>query len=128
LELSDGIHDVGGIRWQLFACLIAAWLILFLSICKGVKSLGKVVYVTATAPYIFLTILLIRGLLLPGSAEGIWFYITPDYDRLMEFTVPGNIRKKLQPLKIFISSGLGRGMPPGFLLARPCMGRPHHNG
>ena len=87
LELSPGIHALGGIKWELLVCLIAAWLIIFLCLCKGVQSLGKVVYVTATAPYVFLTILLIRGLLLPGAAEGIKYYITPDFSRLKEFKV-----------------------------------------
>lgn len=87
LELSEGIHEIGGIRWQMLLCLIAAWFLIFFSICKGVKSLGKVVYVTATAPYVFLTILLIRGCLLPGAVDGILFYIKPDFSRLLEFKV-----------------------------------------
>ena len=47
----------------------------------------QVVYVTATAPYIFLTILLIRGLTLDGAMDGVKFYITPDWNRLTEFKV-----------------------------------------
>ena len=87
LELSPGIHELGGIRWQLVLCLLAAWVIVFLCLCKGIKSSGKVVYVTATAPYIFLTLLLIRGALLPGAADGILFYVRPDFNRLLEFKV-----------------------------------------
>ena len=48
---------------------------------------SQVVYVTATVPYIFLTILLIRGLLLPGSAAGIRFYIMPNFKRLLQLKV-----------------------------------------
>ena len=87
MELSSGIHDLGGMRWELFGCLIAAWVIVFLCICKGVKSSGKVVYVTATMPYVFLTILLVRGLTLPGSKDGVLFYITPDFNKLKNFNV-----------------------------------------
>ena len=87
LELTSGIHDLGGMRWELFGCLIAAWVIVFLCICKGVKSSGKVVYVTATMPYVFLTILLVRGLTLPGSKDGVLFYITPDFNKLRNFNV-----------------------------------------
>lgn len=52
-------------------------------------------YFTATAPYILLTAVLIRGVTLPGAADGIKFYLTPDLSRLGDgrvtcyFTVPG---------------------------------------
>lgn len=85
--MTTGIEDLGGIRWQLVLCLLAAWLIIFFCLFKGVKSSGKVVYVTATVPYIILTILLVRGLLLPGAMDGIRFYVTPDFKRLLEFKV-----------------------------------------
>ena len=42
---------------------------------------------TALLPYLLLTVFLIRGAMLPGAAEGILFYITPDFSRLANFTV-----------------------------------------
>jgi hypothetical protein len=42
LQISDGIEDMGGVRWELFGCLAFAWLIVFLCLIKGVKSSGKV--------------------------------------------------------------------------------------
>jgi hypothetical protein len=47
----------------------------------------QAVYITATLPYILLSVLLIRGLTLPGSVDGILFYITPDFTRLKDFQV-----------------------------------------
>ena len=78
---------MGGLRWQLVLCLLATWLLTFLCLCKGIKSSGKVVYVTATAPYVILSVLLVRSLLLPGAWAGIRFYVTPDFKRLLEFKV-----------------------------------------
>ena len=87
LELSSGIDDLGAIRWQLLLCLFVAWVIIFLCICKGTKSTGKVVYLTVTLPYIILTILLIRGATLPGAAKGILYFIKPDFKLLLKMQV-----------------------------------------
>jgi solute carrier family 6 noradrenalin transporter-like protein 2 len=46
-----------------------------LFVLQGVKSSGKVVWLTATMPYVVLTILLMRGLMLDGAASGIHFYL-----------------------------------------------------
>lgn len=45
--------------------------------------MGKIVYFTATFPYIVLTALLIRALTLEGAVDGIWFFIEPEWDRLL---------------------------------------------
>jgi len=42
----------------------------------------QVVYFTATFPYLVLLVLLVRGLTLPGSMNGIMYYLTPQWHRL----------------------------------------------
>ena len=37
---------------------------------------------TATAPYVLLTILLIRGVTLDGAADGLRLYLTPKFELL----------------------------------------------
>lgn len=44
-------------------------------------------YITAPAPYLFMLILLIRGATLPGSLEGVKFYVVPDWSRLSDIQV-----------------------------------------
>ncbi|XP_070552978.1 sodium- and chloride-dependent glycine transporter 2-like isoform X2 [Ptychodera flava] len=82
LEKSKGIDDTGPVVWKLALCLLLAWVIVFFTLVKGVKSVGKVVYFTATFPYLVLLILLIRGVTLPGASEGIKFYMMPQWERL----------------------------------------------
>nr|XP_039317674.1 sodium- and chloride-dependent betaine transporter isoform X4 [Saimiri boliviensis boliviensis] len=84
LGITSGIHDLGALRWELALCLLLAWVICYFCIWKGVKSTGKVVYFTATFPYLMLVILLIRGVTLPGAYQGIIYYLKPDLLRLQD--------------------------------------------
>ncbi|KAJ8257949.1 hypothetical protein GJAV_G00191500 [Gymnothorax javanicus] len=84
LNISTGIEDLGPVKPDLALCLLAVWVVCFFCIWKGVKSTGKVVYVTATFPFVMLIILLVRGVTLPGAAEGIKFYLYPDLSRLKD--------------------------------------------
>lgn len=47
----------------------------------------QVVYITATMPYVVLFVLLIRGVTLPGSFEGIKAYLHIDFKRLNNLEV-----------------------------------------
>ncbi|PAA85780.1 hypothetical protein BOX15_Mlig029317g3 [Macrostomum lignano] len=87
LQQSSGITDLGGIHWGLFFSLAFAWLIIFACVFKGVKSVGKVVYFTATSPYVFLFILLVRNAMLPGSWRGVKFYIKPVWSKLANLDI-----------------------------------------
>uniref|UniRef100_A0AAQ5ZB48 Transporter n=1 Tax=Amphiprion ocellaris TaxID=80972 RepID=A0AAQ5ZB48_AMPOC len=84
LGLSEGIDQIGNIRWDLALCLLLAWVLCYFCVWNGVKSTGKVVYFTATFPYVMLVVLLVRGLTLPGAQEGIVFYLYPDPSRLTD--------------------------------------------
>ncbi|XP_071821796.1 sodium- and chloride-dependent neutral and basic amino acid transporter B(0+)-like isoform X2 [Apostichopus japonicus] len=84
LQEAPSMNDGGGIVWQLALCLMVAWIIVFFCLIKGIKSSGKVVYFTATFPYVVLFILLIRGVTLPGAIRGIRFYVIPKFERLSD--------------------------------------------
>ncbi|XP_051247825.1 sodium- and chloride-dependent GABA transporter 2-like isoform X1 [Dicentrarchus labrax] len=84
LRISPGIDQMGSLNWDLALCLFIAWVMCYFCIWKGVKSTGKVVYFTATFPYVMLIVLLIRGLTLPGAGIGIKFYLYPDLGRLAD--------------------------------------------
>ena len=42
MTLSDGLDQVGNINWQLALCLVLTWIVIYICVCKGVKSSGKV--------------------------------------------------------------------------------------
>jgi hypothetical protein len=46
--------------------------------------LFQAVWITATLPYLVLLILLIRGVTLPGSSNGIKYYLKPQWHKLLD--------------------------------------------
>jgi len=104
LQMSSGIEDMGSVRLELLGCLALAWVVVFLCLCKGVKSSGRVVYVTATFPYLVLLTLLVRGVTLPGAIDGLKFYLIPQWHRLLELKVWGEAA-----MQIFYSIGAAWG-------------------
>ena len=84
LNQSTGLTDLNSISWKLAACLITSWTLVYLSIVKGVTSLGKVAYFTAIFPYFVLITLLIVSLFQDGAWEGIVYFITPQFHRLLD--------------------------------------------
>ena len=82
--LSEDFGDVGGFKYDLPLALLLSWIVVFLCLMKGVKSSGKVVYFTATFPYVILIALLVRGCMLPGAADGLYYLFVPKWDKLLE--------------------------------------------
>ena len=104
LNQSEGINDIGSPLWDLTLCNLAAWIIVFLCLFNGVKSSGKVVYVTATFPYLLLIILFFAGIFRDGASAGVDYYLTPDWSKLKESSVWSSAASQ-----IFYSLGVAFG-------------------
>lgn len=104
LNVSSGLDSAGGLQWKMLLCLIFSWSIVYACIWKGIKSSGKVVYFTATFPYIVLLIFFVRGITLRGAVDGLLHMYTPKIERLADPQVWLDAATQ-----IFYSFGLGFG-------------------
>ncbi|KAG1675819.1 Sodium- and chloride-dependent GABA transporter 2 [Nymphon striatum] len=84
LQLSPNMNQLGPLNWHLALCLLLGWIITYVCVIRGPKSIGKVAYFTSVFPYVALTVLLVRGATLPGAKEGINFYVVPDFTQLLK--------------------------------------------
>ncbi|CAD5217579.1 unnamed protein product [Bursaphelenchus okinawaensis] len=104
INTSDGIGEFGGFTMHITVCLVLAWTLIYLCVMKGIKSSGKVMYLTATFPYAVTTIFLFRSLMLEGALDGLVYMFTPDLTRLYDPEVWLEAATQ-----IFYSMGLGFG-------------------
>ncbi|XP_060756541.1 sodium- and chloride-dependent transporter XTRP3-like isoform X2 [Neoarius graeffei] len=105
LNISSSIDESGvGIHTGLALCLLVSWCVVYLFIIRGVNSTGKVVYFTATFPYLVLIVYLIRGVTLHGALNGVKYMFTPKLEQLANPQTWINAATQ-----IFFSLGLGFG-------------------
>ncbi|XP_025120005.2 sodium- and chloride-dependent glycine transporter 1 isoform X3 [Bubalus bubalis] len=104
LNLSDDVGNFGEVQVHLLSCLLVSWVVVFLCLIQGIRSSGKVVYFTATFPYVVLTILFFRGVTLEGASTGFKYYLTPQWDKILEAKVWGDAASQ-----IFYSLGCAWG-------------------
>ncbi|XP_072703817.1 orphan sodium- and chloride-dependent neurotransmitter transporter NTT5 isoform X7 [Ciconia boyciana] len=77
LDVTPEMGVGGGLQPALVGGLLGAWALVGASLLKGIKSSGKVLYVSTLFPYLVLFCLLVRGLLLEGAVEGVRIMFTP---------------------------------------------------
>ncbi|XP_072761035.1 sodium-dependent nutrient amino acid transporter 1 isoform X2 [Anoplolepis gracilipes] len=83
-SIDDGI---GWPDWKLTLCLLVSWAAVCIVLFQGVKSSGRFSYFLAIFPYIVLISLLIRAVTLDGAIDGIVYFVTPKWSKLLEPTV-----------------------------------------
>ncbi|XP_043652864.1 sodium-dependent nutrient amino acid transporter 1 isoform X2 [Drosophila teissieri] len=80
-NIEDGI---GLPNWELVIGLFIAWACVFFIIRRGVKSSGKASYFLALFPYVIMGVLLVRAVTLPGSIDGIYYFIKPQWEKILD--------------------------------------------
>ena len=84
-NLSDaeiGIGQLGSILPINAFFLFVVFIICYFTMWKGVQVSGKIVWFTATFPYVVLIMLSIKALFLDGSLKGLEYYLTPNMSTL----------------------------------------------
>ncbi|KAL0842076.1 hypothetical protein ABMA28_014270 [Loxostege sticticalis] len=84
LNMSNGIEFPGGMRWELAACLVCAWVLVYFALWKSIKSSAKVRYITTTLPFLLIIVFLGRSLTLDGADVGLRFFFKPDWELLKQ--------------------------------------------
>ncbi|XP_067004246.1 sodium-dependent neutral amino acid transporter B(0)AT3 isoform X1 [Anabrus simplex] len=104
LMVSEDINTPEVFNWKIGLALVAAWILVYLCMIKGIASSGKVVYVTATFPYIVLIIFFFRGVTLKGMSDGLRHLFTPKW-----YTLADPVVWLEAGTQIFFSLGLAFG-------------------
>ncbi|KAJ9595050.1 hypothetical protein L9F63_013647, partial [Diploptera punctata] len=104
LMISDDINTPEVFNWKIALALVVAWVLVYMCMIKGIASSGKVVYVTATFPYIVLIIFFFRGVTLKGMSDGLRHLFTPKW-----WTLTDPVVWLEAGTQIFFSLGLAFG-------------------
>ncbi len=105
LHSASGPSDLWTIPTPVLTALVLCWFFVYFCIWKGVKSVSAVVVVTMPLPVILLFILLIRGVTLPGSVDGLIYYFSPNFKALLDIEV-----WRVAMTQVFFSLSLGFGV------------------
>ncbi len=73
---------LGTIRLNIVWPLIITWVAMYFCIFRGVRLVGKIVWLTVPLPWLMLLILAVRGLTLEGSMQGLAYYLDPVWSEL----------------------------------------------
>ncbi|XP_045172536.2 sodium- and chloride-dependent glycine transporter 2-like isoform X2 [Mercenaria mercenaria] len=87
LQLSSGVSDFSPVILRYFLYMFLFRLVILLGTVKSIKSIEKVIYVTATVPFFLTVAIFIRSLMLPGSGDGIYYFFYPEFDKILKSRV-----------------------------------------
>jgi len=82
LRLSGGPGEIGMPVPHLLIGLAIVWVIIFLVVFRGTKVIGPVSQVVMIVAWIFLGILVVRGVTLAGASQGLNYYLETDWSKL----------------------------------------------
>jgi len=82
VDIEDARFYLGSIRWNIVLPLVITWAAMYFCIFRGVRLVGKFVWLTVPLPWLMLLILAVRGMTLKGSMQGLAYYLDPVWSEL----------------------------------------------
>lgn len=84
LGVSSSPWDLGGMRWTIAAAVILVWLANYIITKKGISGgIEKACKVITPLLGILMLIMTVRGITLIGAAEGLNWFLRPDFTKIM---------------------------------------------
>ncbi|SKA11630.1 sodium-dependent transporter [Selenihalanaerobacter shriftii] len=88
LQLTEGISEIGGINLTILLGVIAVWLINYFILYKGVQEgIEKASKIFMPLLAVFMLIITVRGVTLPGALAGVNKFLEPDFSALLNVKV-----------------------------------------
>uniref|UniRef100_T1JF95 Sodium-dependent nutrient amino acid transporter 1 n=1 Tax=Strigamia maritima TaxID=126957 RepID=T1JF95_STRMM len=82
------LGNIGEVHWDLLLLLLLSWIIQYLVLLRGIKTSGKIVYITAIFPFIILIIMFIYTLTLEGATDGLsYLFQVSDWSKMFSASV-----------------------------------------
>ncbi|MDK2984444.1 MAG: neurotransmitter:Na+ symporter, family [Clostridia bacterium] len=88
LGVTSSQFELGGLQLGVLVPLIIAWIVIYAALRGGVKKgieFANKIFMPLLA--LFLVIIAIRGVTLPGASQGLNFLFKPDFSRIFDFNV-----------------------------------------
>ncbi|MBM7855107.1 NSS family neurotransmitter:Na+ symporter [Desulfohalotomaculum tongense] len=88
LGLTEGPFDLGGLRTNILLPLLIAWGVTFLALFGGVKGgIEKANKILMPVLFIMTILMAVRGVTLPGAAEGLNYLFQPDFSKILDYKI-----------------------------------------
>ncbi|SKA12452.1 sodium-dependent transporter [Selenihalanaerobacter shriftii] len=88
LQLTEGISQLGGINWTVLLGVLAVWLINYFILYKGVQEgIEKASKIFMPLLALFMLIITVRGVTLPGALAGVNKFLEPDFSALLDVKI-----------------------------------------
>jgi SNF family Na+-dependent transporter len=75
IDTSTTIASQSAFSWKVFLATSTVWTIVYFCVWRGVNSSQNIVWVSVPLPFIFIIVMVIKGLTLPGSSIGLKMYL-----------------------------------------------------